>query len=71
MWIEGRNAPCDGASFRNVTVVDALPRAAVAFMADVQDMTGEISVHNPHCKPQTAPQGKGNSLLISCDEEGV
>jgi hypothetical protein len=40
VWIEGRNAPCHGASFENVTVVDSAPRIAVVFMADVKDMSG-------------------------------
>jgi hypothetical protein len=40
-----------------VTVVDALPRAAVAFMASVQNMAGEIAVRNPHCQPQVSQNG--------------
>ena len=68
LWIEGRNAPCDGAIFDNVSVVDrsatVVPRTAVKFMADVRNMVGEIGVQSPHCQPQVAPAG--NSLLIRC-----
>ncbi len=64
VWIEGRNAPCEGSSFHNVTVVDQLKRPAVVFMADVEQMTGEIDVINRHCINQTVPVG--NSLVIAC-----
>jgi hypothetical protein len=76
IWLEGREAPCDGASFDNVTVVDEKQaRTGVVFTADVEDMAGEIVVHNPlccdggvwHCQPQSVP--KGNSLhIVSCPQ---
>ena len=64
VWIEGKNAPCEGSSFDNVTVVDQQKRPAVAFMADVEQMSGEIDVINTHCVNQTVPAG--NSLVIAC-----
>lgn len=67
-WIEGKNAPCDGASFRNVTIVDELKRPAVSFMADVEQMSGKVEVVNARCMHQTAPAG--NSLVIACAQGG-
>ena len=78
IWIEGQNAPCDGASFDNVTVVDGVSRTAVVFTADVVNVAGLISVQNARCcgagrwtcPPQTVPEG--NSLVInSCGGLGV
>ena len=79
IWIEGhQNAPCDGASFDNVTVVDGVFRTAVVFTADVVNVAGLISVQNARCcgagkwtcPPQTVPEG--NSLVISsCGSLGV
>jgi len=64
LWIEGRNAPCHGTTFTNVTVIDDRDRAAVLFMADVEGMAGTITVHRPGCTEEAAPPG--NTLVISC-----
>ena len=69
MWIEGRNSPCDGAAFRNVTIVDDQKRTPVNFMADVEHMSGAIGVRSPQCAAETAPPG--NTVLISCLEEAA
>lgn len=64
IWIEGRNAPCVGAVFQNVTVYDKKPRDAVNFMADVEHMEGEIMVDNPQCAKEVSPPN--NDLQITC-----
>jgi hypothetical protein len=65
IWIEGRNSPCDGATFTNVTVIDSRATAPVAFMGVVRNMAGNINVKNPHCSgPESPPPG--NSLVIAC-----
>jgi hypothetical protein len=66
LWFEGKNAPCHGATFKNVTLIDDRERPAVNFMADVQGMAGTIAVKRPGCTKEVAPPG--NTLVISCAE---
>ena len=68
-WIEGRNSPCVGATFLNVTIVDQHQVAGgsppvINFMGDVEGMSGEIIVDSPHCKDEGVPAG--NSLVVRC-----